>query len=294
MTDTGSTVAAPADSQGTRSAWVGLDSGAIGNDRPFDLVVMANTKLATRAIIDSVKSLLTEERLARIRATANNTRRRVQIDRAHVGQTPMHPDELGLALELELDENAVLVSENLSGADQFYNTGFRDNEKLWLATGGTGLGWGLGAAIGAKLAAPDRQVVCNIGDGSVMYSASAFWTLARYEIPVLTVVCNNRNYQTVRHAFANYGGKMAQSERYTGMHLGNPDIDFVQLARSQGVDGARVENSSDLRRALRRGIDATRGGEPYLLDVGVRCIGGGADSTWYQAFSLAEQRQRRV
>ena len=294
VTDTGSTVAAPADSQGTRSAWVGLDGAAIGNDRPFDLVVMANTKLATRAIIDSVKSLLTEERLARIRATANNTRRRVQIDRAHVGQTPMHPDELGLALELELDENAVLVSENLSGADQFYNTGFRDNEKLWLATGGTGLGWGLGAAIGAKLAAPDRQVVCNIGDGSVMYSASAFWTLARYEIPVLTVVCNNRNYQTVRHAFANYGGKMAQSERYTGMHLGNPDIDFVQLARSQGVDGARVENSSDLRRALRRGIDATRGGEPYLLDVGVRCIGGGADSTWYQAFSLAEQRQRRV
>ena len=206
----------------------------------------------------------------------------------------MHPDELGLGLELELDENAILISENLTGSDQFYNTGFRDDEKLWLATGGTGLGWGLGAAIGAKLAAPDRQVVCNIGDGSVMYSAAAFWTLARYEVPVLTVVCNNRNYQTVRQAYARYGGKMAQSERYTGMHLGDPNIDFVQLARSQGVNGARVEHSSDLRRALRRGIDATRAGEPYLLDVGIRCIGGGADSTWHQEFSLADQRQRKV
>ena len=127
-----------------------------------------------------------------------------------------------------------------------------------------------------------------------MYSAAAFWTLARYEVPVLTVVCNNRNYQTVRQAYARYGGKMAQSERYTGMHLGDPNIDFVQLARSQGVNGARVEHSSDLRRALRRGIDATRAGEPYLLDVGIRCIGGGADSTWHQVFSLADQRQRKV
>ena len=56
----------------------------------------------------------------------------------------------------------------------------------------------MGAATGAKLAAPDRQVVCHIGDGSVMYSASGFWTQARYEVPVLTVVTNNRNYQTVR------------------------------------------------------------------------------------------------
>ena len=294
VTDTGGTVAAADDSLGTRSAWVGLDSAAIGNDRPFDLGVTANTKLAGRAIVEAVKSLLPEERLSSIRSAANNTKRRVEIDRAHMGQTPMHPDELGQGLELELDENAILISENLTGSDQFYNTGFRDDEKLWLATGGTGLGWGLGAAIGAKLAAPDRQVVCNIGDGSVMYSAAAFWTLARYEVPVLTVVCNNRNYQTVRQAYARYGGKMAQSERYTGMHLGDPNIDFVQLARSQGVNGARVEHSADLRRALRRGIDATRAGEPYLLDVGIRCIGGGADSTWHQEFSLADQRQRKV
>ena len=208
--------------------------------------------------------------------------------------SPIHPDELGWALEQELDADAIFVSENLSGSNQFLNTGFREDEKMWLSTSGAGLGWGVGAATGAKLGEPDRQVVCSIGDGSVMYSASGFWSQARYGVPVLTVVCNNLNYQTVRNAYVRYGGKMEQANRFTGMYLGDPEIDFVRLAGSQGIEGALVERSADLRPALRRGIDATRAGSPYLLDVRVRRTGGGADSTWHQAFNLADQRTRRV
>jgi thiamine pyrophosphate-dependent acetolactate synthase large subunit-like protein len=122
-----------------------------------------------------------------------------------------------------------------------------------------------------------------------MYSASGFWSQARYGVPVLTVVCNNLNYQTVRNAYVRYRGKMQQANRFTGMYLGDPEIDFAGLARSQGVEGARVESSADLRPALRRGMEATRSGVPYLLDVRVRRVGGGADSTWHQAFSLAQE-----
>ena len=197
-------------------------------------------------------------------------------------------------LEAELDPNAIIVSENLSGSNQFFSTGHRDNEKTWLATSGAGLGWGIGAATGAKLGQPDRQVVCNIGDGSVMYSASGFWTQARYGVPVLTVVTNNRNYQTVRLAYARYDGKMKEANRYTGMHLGDPDIDFAGLARSQGVDGVTVESAADLRPAIRRGIEATRAGEPFLVDVVVDRKGDGGDSTWHQEFSLADQRTKSV
>ena len=60
-----------------------------------------------------------------------------------------------------------------------------------------------------------------------MYSASGFWTQARYQVPVLTVVWNNHNYQTVRRVYHSYQGKMAKSGHYVGMHLGDPDIDFV-------------------------------------------------------------------
>ena len=206
----------------------------------------------------------------------------------------MHPDVLGHALEEELDKNAIVVSENLSGSNQFFSTGFREDEKTWVGTSGAGLGWGIGAANGAKLAAPDRQVVCNIGDGAVMYSASGFWTQARYELPVLTVVCNNRDYQTVRNAYYRYNGEMREADRYTGMHLGDPNIDFVKLAESQGVAGIKVDNEADLRPAIKRGIDATREGRPFLIDVEVRKTGGGRNSEWFQAYSPAGGQTKKV
>lgn len=272
-----------------------LDTNAIGNVRPFDMAIVANVKLGLRAMIDSVKSMATGERIAKIVAGRREPAMRPrEIAKNRLGMSPIHPDELGWAMEQELDKDAIIVAENLSGSNGFLNTGFRDDEKMWLSTSGAGLGWGVGAATGAKLAEPNRQVVCNIGDGSVMYSAAGFWTQARYEAPVLTVVCNNHNYQTVRNAYVRYNGKMRQANRYTGMHLGDPDIDFVKLAQSQGVDGIRVERASELGPALKRGIEATRAGSPFLLDVVVRCIGIGADSTWHQAYSVAERRTRKV
>ncbi len=87
---------------------------------------------------------------------------------------------------------------------------------------------------------------------------------------------------------------MKKANRFTGMYLGDPEIDFVQLAASQGVGGLRVERSADLRKALRKGIAATREGRPFLIDVVVSRQGGGADSEWHQAFSLAQTRTRHV
>ena len=283
------------DPSDTTVVCIGLNTTVMGTARPFDMAIVANVKLALRAIIDSVKGQATAARISQIASARTGTRnQRRQIQRGRVGMSPIHPDELGWALEEELDRDAILVSENLSGSNHFYSTGFRDDEKMWLSTSGAGLGWGVGAAIGAKLGQPDRQVVCNIGDGSVMYSASGFWTQARYGVPVLTVVCNNLNYQTVRNAYVRYGGRMQQENRFTGMYLGDPEIDFAKLAQSQAVGGALVENSADLRPAIRRGIDATRAGEPFLLDVRVARTGGGADSTWHQAFNLAQTRNRNV
>ena len=69
---------------------------------------------------------------------------------------------------------------------------------------------------------------------------------------------------------------MAAMGKYAGMYLGDPDIDFVKLAGSQGVAAQRVEASGDLRAAIKRGIAATRDGKPYLIEVLVSRIGDGA------------------
>lgn len=209
----------------------------------------------------------------------------------------MHPYEMFALIDQAIDKDAITVNESLSHDFSLRHNAiqrFGGNEKRRISSGGGSLGWGVGAAIGAKIGDPNRQVVLNIGDGSTMYSSSGFWTMARYSVPVLIIVWNNHNYQTVRHAYARFNGKMARSGHYAGMYLGDPDIDFVGLAKSQGVGGERSSNADEFRGALQRGIAATRKGEPYVIDAMVSRIGGGAESTWHQRFSLADKRNRKV
>ena len=272
---------------------------SIGRVHPFAIAMVANTKLALRGLIDTIKSMATESRIRQIAASRKgqepNFRSKVaRIKSENMGQSPIHPDEMALVVDEELDKNCILVHEYQQNSPEFFSVGPGEDEKKWVSNKGLCLGWGVGAAIGAKIAAPDRQVVLNIGEGSVMYSASGFWTMARYEIPILTVVSNNHCYESIRKAYTAYNGRMKAANRFTGAILDNPLIDFVGLAKSQGCDGIRVERSADLRPALKRGIEATRAGTPFLIDVEVARTGPGADSSWFQKFSVAQTRKKKV
>jgi len=272
---------------------------SLGRIHPFNIAMVANTKLALRGLIDTIKSVATESRIKQIAASRkgqepNAGNKAAIAKKENIGLSPIHPEELGLVMEEELDKNCIIVDENIRSIKKFYTLGPRENEKTLIQNRGWCLGWGVGASLGAKIAAPDRQVVLSIGDGSMMYSASGFWTMARYETPVLAVVSNNHNYETVRMSYVEYNGKMKAANRFTGMMLDNPLINFVGLVKAQGWDGIRVERSADLRPALKRGIEAVRAGTPFLIDVDVARMGGGADSTWFQKFSLAQSRKKKV
>jgi len=280
----------------------GLDTSNIGRDFPFDLAVVGNVKEIAADLIDALSGMLTPERINSIRSQRSRTveaytrKQRETTEKSasqNFQQSPIHPDRLGYEMSRLLDKNAVIVSENFGGSYQFFDFGLREEETMWMFNTSFSLGWGIGAAMGAKLGRPDRQVVCSIGDGSVMYSASGFWTQARYGIPILTIVWNNKNYQTVRRSFDRYGKTMAETGRYPGIYLGDPDIDFVKLAQSQSVEGEKVVSPSEIEPALKRGIQKTRDGKPYLIEVLVAPTGPGAESTWYQKFNLAEEWTKR-
>ena len=282
---------------------IGIDTSHMGRNYPTDVAVVGDVKESLRDLSSAIDGMVTKQRLKamaeprseKVRAFTKAQRERVETAaRKNFGKSVIHPDELGAVMARTIDPDAIVVSENLTAKRDFFNYGYREDEQMWIDNTGHSLGWGIGAATGAKLAAPDRQVVCTIGDGSVMYSASGFWTQKRYSVPVLTVVSNNHNYQTVRGAYYRYQNKMAASGHYTGMYLGDPDIDFVKLADSQGVAGEQVTASSQLEPALKRGIKATRDGNPYVVEVVIDRYGGGAESTWHQKFSLADTRKRKV
>lgn len=279
---------------GARFAAVGIDPAMLGRTQAMHLGIVADVKETLRDLTAAIRSMATPQRIQTIRDSrfdliAAYNRSRVtgqhQAARNNFGQSPVHPDELALEMEALLDPNAIIVNESLTAPNTLFKFGYRPDEKTWISNTGASLGWGIGAAIGAQLAAPDRQVVCSIGDGAVMYSAPGFWTMRRYQVPVLTIIWNNRYYQTVRNNFYYFGPRMKETGKYFGLYIGDPDIDFVKLAESQGVSGERVTASADLRPALTRGIRATRDGNPYVIEVVVARVGPGAESTWYQEFS---------
>lgn len=270
---------------------IGMNAAAMGRNYPTDLALLGDIKESLAELLEAATVLLSSqnrkaivgERSAEISAfTAAAAEPERTAAHQNFGQTPIHPEELSQILADALDANAIVVCENTTAPYRPFAFGFREHEQVFIGTAGASLGWGVGAATGAKLGAPDRQVVCFIGDGAVMYSASGFWTQARYSIPVLTVVANNHNYQTVRLVYHGYKGRMAAEGHYAATYLGEPDIDFVALAGSQGVSGVRVDHPHQLKPALERAKAVTRKGKPYLIEVITARSGPGAESVWHE------------
>ena len=208
--------------------------------------------------------------------------------REHEHDPVVHPALLEAQLANVLPRNTVVVQESSTARTTLLPFGHQGMD--WTRSGGGSLGFGVGAAIGAKIAVGrERPVVLHLGDGALGYSASGFWTMARYNTAILTIVSNNESYQVVRHNWAREmpDSKMIREGKYPGLWLTAPATDYVGLARSQGVDGEAVTTVKDLEPALRRGMDKiTRENRPYLIEVSVAREGIGADSTWYQDWQL--------
>jgi thiamine pyrophosphate-dependent acetolactate synthase large subunit-like protein len=173
---------------------------------------------------------------------------------------------------------------------------FADDAKMKIGrTEGRALGWGVGASAGVKLALPDRQVISIQGDGGFLFGQTdSLWTMSRYDIPVMTVIANNRSYEETRWQIFNRNGRAGQANRDYVSYLGDPDVDFTRLASAYNIPGAVVSNTDELGPAIREGLRTLREGRPFMLDVRTRTLGAGAELSWYPDYSLASQRTRNV
>jgi len=127
-------------------------------------------------------------------------------------------------------------------------------------------GWGMGAAAGAKVAAPETPVIGLVGDGSVYYSDNVFWTAVSHGIPVLYIVPNNAAYGIVATIFSSAGGTMTETGQFAGVGL--EGIDPLGLARSYGLEGERVDDEAEVNEAIARGLAIVEHEKrPYVLDV---------------------------
>ena len=137
---------------------------------------------------------------------------------------------------------------------------------VYVRPAGGSEGYGIGAAAGLKLAAPDRPVVGLVGDGSLFYADSGLWTTVHHAIPVLYVIPNNQSYGIVANFFGLAEGAMKQASEYAGVVLDG--IDPVQIAAGFGVEGMRVQDESCVEDAIEHGLQVVEEEQrPFLLDV---------------------------
>lgn len=183
---------------------------------------------------------------------------------AESDRVPITPLALVHALSDTVPPEAVIVDESISSGVGLRALLRCQDPQSFFGLRGGGIGWGLPAAVGIKLALPDRPVVALVGDGSAMYTNQALWTAARERIAVVFVIFNNRSYRILKQRVHALKGFAAQDDVYVGMDLENPLIDFMGLAASLGVPGEHVEKCGDVGPALARGLAA---GGPYLIDV---------------------------
>ena len=123
---------------------------------------------------------------------------------------------------------------------------------------------GMPAAIGVKLALPDRPVVALVGDGSAMYTVQALWTAARYRIPIVWVIFNNTSYRILKQRLVMLRGLAEQADKFVGMEMNDPAIDFVGLARSLGIAAERAKTVKDATDLIAKGL---KDGTSLLIDV---------------------------
>ena len=155
------------------------------------------------------------------------------------------PEDLATTIAAVLPEGAVIVDELVSYGRGFFRNTHAAAPHDWLQIMGGAIGAGIPLAVGSAIGlrakgADDRRVLALQADGSAMYTVQGLWTQAREKLPVTTVILSNRKYQILIGELASVGANPGPTAMNM-LDLGNPDIGWVKLAQSLGIEAAQAD-----------------------------------------------------
>jgi benzoylformate decarboxylase len=257
---------------GMRLIHLDTDPWEIGKNYPAEFAILGDPKSTLPEITAAVETAMTggargaaRERFKAACETTLAERNALKAKaKALAGKSPVQALALFDAIGEMLPKDAVVIEEVLSSAPGIRSLIRSDDPQSYYGLRGGGIGWGIPAAIGIKLALPDRPVIALVGDGSAMYTIQALWTAAHDRIAVVFVVLNNRSYRILKQRLLALRGHAEQVDTYVGMELVDPPIDFVGLARSLGVAAEHVKTVHDATDLVAHGIKSNA---PLLIDV---------------------------
>jgi benzoylformate decarboxylase len=249
----------------------------VGKSEPTDVGMIADPKIALGHLAEALESDMSgSDREAAKGRGATAAQEKAAQQAAWQGRVKNRWDIKPMSAERMMTEIAGALPANTIIADDAITTGeslhgameFNEPGSIFGGRGGA-LGWGMGGAMGVKLANPDRPVVAVVGDGSSMMTVQALWTAAAANIPVIYVICNNKAYRILKLNMNIYKREVLQEKdpksEYIAMDFPVP-LNIAGIAEALGVHGRTIEDPADLVPALRHALEL---GKPAVLDVSI-------------------------
>ena len=251
------------------------DAAAIGASEPTAVGIVAGPRAGLADLSTDLEARLSGEgrEAAAIRAATvaeqKAAQRQAWSDRLEARRdlSPMSTERMMTEVAEALPDDTLFVDDSITTRASVYGALDFDQPDDLVGISGGALGWGMGGALGAKLARPDQPVVAVIGDGSAMMTIQTLWTAAAQKIPVVYVICNNESYRILKLNMnvwqTQIAGRPEPQTNYLGMDFAVP-FDIAAIANAFAVRGRRIEDPAEVGPAITEAIAAN---EPVVLDI---------------------------
>jgi acetolactate synthase-1/2/3 large subunit len=268
---------------------IDLDPREIGKNYETEVGIVADAKVTLEAILamisdaDSKNALGKRAKFLADVAKAKADWTALVSPRENSRETPFTSQRPLIALRKVLDRNGIVVvgSGNTQGAVKQSFTVYEPRTHI---TSGSysPMGWAVPAAMGAKLACPDRQVVAIVGDGDFMMSLPEMGTAVMNGIKVVFLVLNNQGYMSIRGGMRKFMGRHIASEFNNHKGNGHPySADLTATAKAFGLQAWRVDKDEDLETSLKAALECDG---PALVEVMVSRDAAGPFATGWWDF----------
>lgn len=237
---------------------IDIDPAEIGKNIDVDIPIVGDAKITLENMIKALKQLNNNNNSSEWVKYIHD-HKKSNIPRVSFDDVPLKPQQVIKEIMSAVDENTIITTD--VGLNQMWMAHYFkvEHPRTFLSSGGLGtMGFGFPAAMGAKVAMPENDVVAVCGDGGFLMVSQDIATVKEYDIPVVICVFDNRYLGMVAQ-----WQKLFYNKRLSHTHLGETP-DFVKLAEAFGVDAYRVEKPGEVRETLQNAI---KSGEPVLLDI---------------------------
>jgi benzoylformate decarboxylase len=266
-----------------KQVYLHYDAWEIGKNGYGDAAIFGDVKVTLPALCDAIaahRGYDAEAAKARGAELKRLDAERRQALTAHASALAARPgdaaplgDDVASALgrlQAKMSAPLTLVDEAISDQNSFHQFVSFDRPTSYFNAQGGSLGMSMPASIGAKLAVGEgRTIVNTVGDGTALFYPHSWWTVSKFDLPVLYIVTNNREYRTLQQGLEGietvYKWKPAGDAWY--LRLEKPPVSFVDLAAPWGIEGVQVSRVDGLDAALEQGLAAVEAGRPFVVEV---------------------------